>query len=145
MAKKNYYTIEKNKEKIINRKNTNFLDPNLLNKVCYQIRNYPYKIYYPYKDSERNIIYTNDIPQIKLLEIKSYERLTHREIMGALYNMNIENEMFGDIIINNNRYFILIISNIYDALINALNTVGRKQVKLIEADIKLLEKYERKY
>ena len=99
MSKKDYYIIEKNRDKIIKGNITNFLDPSTLNKVISKIKGYEYKIYYPYKDSEKVIIYTKEKPKIKLIEILSNEKLTHREIMGSLYNQNIDSELFGDIII----------------------------------------------
>ena len=94
MSKKDYYNIEKNKDKIIKGNYTNFLDPSTLNKVLSKLKGYEYNIYYPYKECEKVIIYTKEKPKIKLLEIISFEKLTHREIMGSLYNQNIITTIF---------------------------------------------------
>lgn len=145
MSKKDYYIIEKNKDKIANGNYTNFLDQNTLNKVISKLKGYEYNIYYPYKDSEKVILYTKEKPIIKLLEIVSFEKLTHREIMGSLYNQNIDTEMFGDIIIYDNHYYILVMNSIYNIVLNTFNTVGNKHIKLKEVDITTLDNYKRKY
>lgn len=145
MSKKDYYIIEKNRDKIIKGSYTNFLDPSTLNKVIGKLKEHEYKIYYPYKDSEKVILYTNEIPKIKLIEIISFEKLTHREIMGSLYNQNIDTEMFGDIIIYNNHYYILVMNNIYNIILDSFNMIGNKQIKIKEVDITILNNYKRKY
>ena len=103
MSKKDYYIVEKNRDKIIKGSHTNFLDPSTINKVVAGLKGYDYKVYYPYNDCEKAVIYTKEKPIIKLLEITSFEKLTHREIMGSLYNQNIDSEMFGDIVIFDNH------------------------------------------
>lgn len=145
MAKKDYYIIEKNVDKIINLKHTNFLDPSTTKKVCGKLKGYAYKIYYPYKDCDKVIMYTKEKPSIKLLEIISHDKLTHRKIMGSLFNLNINTEMFGDIIIYNNHYYVIILKNIYDVIIKEFNMVGNSHIKLKEVPLNILENYERKY
>lgn len=145
MAKKDYYNILKNVDKIINGNNTNFLDPGIFKKVSTKLKGYDYKKYYPYKDSDKVILYKNVPPKIKLLEIISYEKLTHREIMGSLYNLNISSEMFGDIIIYNNHYYIIVMNSIYGLIIEEFNMIGNKHIKLKEVPLTTLNNYERKY
>ena len=145
MSKKDYYNIEKNRDKIIKGNYTNFLDPSTLNKVKSKLKGYEYKIYYPYKDSEKVIIYTKEKPNIKLLEIVSFEKLTHREIMGSLYNQNIDSEFFVYIIIINNHYYILVMESIYNLILNSFNMIGSIHIKLKEVDINVLDNFKRKY
>ena len=145
MGKKDFYIIEKNVNKIIRGDSTNFLDPSTLKNVCGKLKGYNYNIYYPYNESDKVIIYTNDIPKIRLLEIISYDKLTHREIMGSLYGLNIDSEMFGDIIIWNNHYYIMVMDSIYDLVINDLDMIGNHHIKIKEVDINILDNYERKY
>lgn len=145
MSKKDYYIIEKNINKIIRGSYTNFLDPSTSKKVTEKLKSINYNIYYPYKNSDKIIIYTYEVPKIRLLEIISYEKLTHREIMGSLFGLNIDSEMFGDIIITNNHYYIMVMASIYNLIINDYYTVGRHPVKLKEVDISVLEKYQRQY
>lgn len=145
MSKKDYYIVEKNIDKIIRERNTNFLDPNILKKVMNKLKGYNYNVYYPYKDSEKAIIYVNKIPKIKLIEIISQKKLTHREIMGSLYNLNIDTEMFGDIIITDNHYYILIMNSVYNTLANDFKVIGRNNIKIKETSLEKLRGFTRKY
>ena len=145
MSKKDYYIIEKNINKIYRGESTNFLDPTTLKNVISKLKGINYNIYYPYKDSDKVIIYTDKLPEIKILEIVSYEQLTHREIMGSLFGLNIDSELFGDIIITNNHYYIMIINSIHDLIINNLNMIGKHHIKLKEVALSILDNYQRKY
>ena len=145
MSKKDYYIIEKNINKIYRGESTNFLDPTTLKNVISKLKGIKYNIYYPYKDSDKAIIYTSILPEITLLEILSYDKLTHRSIMGSLFGLNIDSELFGDIIITNNHYYIMIINSIYPLISNNLNMIGNYPIKLKEVSLDILDNYERKY
>ena len=145
MSKKDYYIIEKNINKIYRGEATNFLDPTTLKNVINKLKGINYNVYYPYKDSDKTIIYTNTLPEISLLEIISYDKLTHREIMGSLFGLNIDSELFGDIIITNNHYYIMIIKSMYELIINNFNMVGRHPIKLKEVSLDILDNYQREY
>lgn len=145
MAKKDYYIIEKNVNKIIRGENTNFLDPQTLKNVISKLKGYNYKIYMPYNESEKKILYVKDIPKIRLLEIESYDKLAHRNILGSLMSLNIDNELFGDIIITNGHYYIMIVDSIYDYILNNFTMIGNFHIKLKEVNLDILDNYERKY
>ena len=145
MSKKDYYIIEKNLNKIYRGEPTNFLDPNTYKNIITKLKNIPYHTYYPYQDSDKVIIYSSELPKIRLLEIISYDKLTHREIMGSLFGLNIASELFGDIIITNNHYYIMIIDNIYNLIINEFHQVGNHPIKLKEVPLSILDDYERVY
>ena len=145
MQKKDYYTIEKNISKIIKGEYTNFLDPGIFYKLSLKLKKIPHNIYYPYEDSDKVIIYTDKIPKIRVLEIISYEKLTHREILGSLFGLNIASELFGDIIIDNNKYYVIIMDSIYELVNNYLNTIGKYSIKLKEVPIETIKDYQKKY
>ena len=145
MPKKDYYLLEKNINKILRNEPTNFIDPGTLKKIIPKLKGIKYNIYYPYKDSDKVIIYINNIPRIRFLEIISYNPLSHREILGSLYGLNIDSELFGDIIITNDHYYIMIIDSIYNLVINELNMIGKNKIKLKEVNINILNNYERQY
>lgn len=145
MSKKEYYIIEKNINKILKGEPTNFLDPNIYKQVISKLKGYNYNTYYPYKDSDKVIIYTKETPNIKLLEIISYDKLTHREILGSLFGLNIDSELFGDIIITNNHYYIMIMDSIYNLIIKEYNMVGNHHIKLKEVPLSILNNYTREY
>ena len=145
MQKKNYYNIEKNINKIMNGECTNFLDPSTYYKLSLKLKKIKYNTYYPYENSDKVIIYTDKLPKIRVLEIISYEKLTHREILGSLFGLNITNEMFGDIIINNDKYYIIVIDSIYELVNNYLNTIGKHSIKLKEVAIENIKDYQKQY
>ncbi len=145
MAKKDYYIIEKNVEKVISGKNTDFLDINTFNLVRSKLRNINYEVFYPYKDAEKVIIYVNNMPQVKLLEIITNNKLRHKDIMGSLYGLGIDGGLFGDIIVDNTHYYIIIFASIYDFLMNEFKSVGKYNINLKEVDWEILDSYERKY
>ena len=144
MVKKDY-SIDKNIGKILNKSNTNFLDIKACNMICNKLKEKSYKIYYPFEEAERVIVYNNELPSVKLLEIISYENLTHREIMGSLYATNINYEMFGDIIIYNNHYYFFAMESALDMTKEEFKSVGKKNIKLREVDLSVLDGYKRLY
>ena len=145
MSKKDYYITEKNINRIKRNEPSYFLDPNTYKEVIKKIKKEDYHIYYPYKDSDKVIIYTKELPKIRLLEILSYEKITHREIMGSLFGLQIDSGLFGDIIITNNHYYIMVLEQIYSLIINEYNMVGNKHIKLKEVPLSTLDNYERTY
>ena len=145
MPKKDYYNIEKNVNKIYRGENTNFLDPSTYKNVASKLKNINYNTYYPYNDCDKVIIYTKEEPKIRVLEIISYDKLTHREILGSLFGLNISGDLFGDIIINNNHYYIIVIESIYNLIVNELTTIGNHKVKLKEVSLNTIENYTKKY
>ena len=103
------YFIEKNLNKFKNNSYTFFLDPRELSLVKGKLKKDEYNIYYPYKDSEKVILYKNDIPEVLLYEIKSKVELRHQDILGALFSLNIDKGLFGDILIIDGKYYIYIL------------------------------------
>ena len=145
MQKKDYYIIEKNINKIIKGEYTNFLDPSVFYKLSLKLGKIKYNIYSPYLGSDKVIIYTKELPKVRILEIISYEPLTHREILGSLFGLNITNEMFGDIIIDNDKYYIIVMDSIYELVNSYLNMIGKHSVKLKEVPIETIKDYQKQY
>ena len=139
------YFIQKNLTRLNNNQSTFFLDPKELKQVKEKLKMNEYSIYYPYKDSEKNIIYQNKEPEVLLYEIKVKTKIRHQDILGSLYALNISSELFGDIIIIDNRYFVYIhplVRNYFEA--NFL-TVKNCHIELELLDINFLKDYERSY
>ena len=139
------YKIDKNIEKIINGNSTYFLDSKLQILIKSKLKKSEYKIYLPYKDSEKVIYYVKDKPNVLLYEIKSKNKLLHQEIMGTLFSLGIDPSMYGDILIIDNHYYIYILDIIENYLIIHLDKIKNNTVELIKRDINLLKDYERKY
>ena len=132
-------------EKFIREGYTNFLDLSLFNKVKSRLKGLKYKVYYPYKESEKVIIYRDRKPKIRFLEIVSLEKLRHSDIMGSLYGLNIDGENFGDIVIYGGHYYIMVMNKVYDLVFNGFIMVGNISIKLKEVSNRVLDNYIRNY
>ena len=141
----NVYEVKKNVDKIRRGGYTFFLSPNIYKEISYILSKDEYNLYYPYPDSDKVILYTSNIPKIKLFEIKSYFKLTHREILGSLFGLNISNEVFGDIIIDGDKYYFYVMDEISDFILSNLYMIGNKSIKISEVDINILNNYKKKY
>lgn len=139
------YKISKNVEKILNGSQTNFLDSKLQKEVKSKLNKNDYKIYLPYKESEKVIFYTKDKPNVLLYEIKSKNKLLHQEIMGTFFLLGIDPSCYGDILIIDNHYYIYILDTIEKYLITNLDKIKNNKVELIKKDINLLNDYKREY
>ena len=132
----NSYEVEKNVEKIYNNKETRFLDGRMQSIVKNKVKNKLIKIFYPYKDSEKVIFYVKEEPKVSLLEIISPEELKHQAIMGSIYALGISGEMFGDIIITNNKYYVYVLDEIKEYVMLNLTKIGNT-VYLLKKEIYL--------
>ena len=137
--------LVKNIEKIRQGYSTRFLDYKMQLDLKCKLKKNEYQIYYPYKESEKVIFYNDKKPKVALLEIISKEKLEHREILGTVFSLGLDNEMFGDIIINDDKYYIYVLDEIKDYFINNIIMINKSKVTLEERDLSILEDFERKY
>ena len=139
------YFIQKNLTRFNSIGYTYFLNPSELNNLKSKLKKNEYNIYYPYKDSEKNIVYKNCIPEVILYEIKSKQNLRHQDILGTIYSLNIASDLFGDILIIDNRYYIYILPILRNYFESNFNCIKNSKVDLEEIDINSLYDYEREY
>ncbi|MGM9834903.1 MAG: YlmH/Sll1252 family protein [Bacilli bacterium] len=140
----NYY-IENNIERLLNGNATDFLLPSEAKLVTSKLKSSEYKVYKPYLEADKVILYVNNLPSISLFQIKSKETLRHQDILGALFNQGISNNSFGDIIIDNGKYYFYILSKLDDFINKNLVKIGNKSVSLTKIDIAYLSNYQKKY
>ena len=138
------YTVEKIVEKVLYSNSTNFVEIKYLNRVKKELKNVKYNIYEPFIGATKIILY-NKMPNIKIYEIVSSNDLRHQDILGTLYSLNISDEMFGDVVIWNNRYFIIILSSIDNYIKSNLTSIRNSKVDLIEKDPYYLRDYKQEY
>lgn len=145
MSKNEVYEINKNIEKLLNGGYTNFITPNYLKMISYRLRKDEYNIYYLYDGCDKVILYTNEVPKVRLFEIVSYNELRHSDILGSLFGLNISNEVFGDIVIYDGKYYVYLVDEISDFVKENLNMIGSNYVKLKEVDLDTLNYYKREF
>ena len=139
------YTIEKNITRLNNLKQTYFLDPKELMEAKSKLKKNEYLIYKPYIDSEKNILYRGVEPKVLLYEIICNTPIRHQDILGTMYSLNIASDLFGDILVINNHYYIYILPIVQNYFESNFNKVRNSKIELKEIPLSTLEKYERKY
>ena len=139
------YKIEKNLNRLYRKEATFFLDPKEQLELAKKLKKEPYQIYKPYPDSEKNIFYIKEEPKVILYEIKSKIPLEHREILGTLFSLNITSELFGDIVITNNHYYIYVLESIAPYIKNNLLLIKNSRIELIEVPLETLNEYHKEY
>lgn len=143
--KSDVYKINNAVEKIKTGKNTQFLDGRELKIVTGKLKKNEYNVYYPYKDSEKVMLYTGKIPKVKLFKIYTVENIRHQDILGSLFALNIDSSYFGDIVLFNDYYYVFVSEDLALYIKDNLKMVGNKKVSLEEVDLSVLGNYERKY
>lgn len=139
------YKINNAVEKIKTGKNTQFLDGRELKIVTGKLKKNEYNVYYPYKDSEKVMLYTGKVPKVKLFKIYTVENIRHQDILGSLFALNIDSSYFGDIVLYNDYYYVFVSEDLALYIKDNLKMVGNKKVSLEEVNLSVLDNYERKY
>ena len=143
--KSDIYKINNAVEKIKSGNNTLFLDQREYKLVTSKLKKHEYKVYYPYKDSEKVMLYTGNMPIVKLFKINTAEKIRHQDILGSLFALNIDPSFVGDIVLYNDDYYVYIENNLSTYIKDNLNIIGNKKVVLEEVSLDVLKDYERKY
>lgn len=145
--RENVYEVEKNVEKLLRGKSTGFLTRRICLDVQRKIKRIDLEFFSPFEEAEKVILYVRDIPMVRLFKILCYkdDELKHSAIMGSLFALNITSEMFGDIVKWNGDFYVYLLSDISDLVVNELRTIGNISVSLVEVDRNLLNDFERKY
>ena len=139
------YTIQKNLNRLNNYQPTFFLDPKEQNELKRKLKKDEYKVFKPFNDSEKVIFYIDEEPEVILYEIKSKQELRHQDILGTMYSLNISPEMFGDIILYDDRYFIYVLKLFQNYFEMNFTKVRNSSIELVQLDLNYLIDYKRSY
>ena len=120
------YNIKKHLDKLKRGASTGFLDPLEYKLITSKLKKDEYKVFSTYEESDKKILYKNEIPKVKLYKINSYEKLIHQEIMGTLYSLSLDKNIFGDIIIDGENYYFYILEKMSTFIENNLFMIGNK-------------------
>ena len=136
------YLVEKMINKLYQEGYTFFLNPKELTDVTNHLKKNSYLIHRPYPDCEKSIVYQNSIPEIILYEIDSPIKLRHQDILGTLFSLQIDEHLFGDIIIWNNKYYFYTFKYMNTYFEMELKKIKNANISLIERDIDILLNYK---
>ena len=84
-----------------------------------------------------------EIVLVKITYAKPFDKLTHRDILGALMSLGVKRELFGDIYEYQDVFYVAMDLKIYDYVKNNLNLIKRSKVKLSVSDenIEIIHQY----
>ncbi len=138
--------IKNSVEKLKAGKSTFFLDPReqKLIERHFKMNERTYQCFSIYEGCDKVIFYRNVIPEVTLLKIVSHSPLEHRSILGFLFTLGIDSHMFGDIVVGENSY-VVVLSSIADLIRYQLKRIGHENVHIEPVDLDLLEGYQKKY
>ena len=145
--KKNVYEIEKNVEKLLRGNCTGFLTNVTRLEVMSHLRNKDVHIFKPFEEAEKVILYKNDYPMVRLFRINCYkdDSLQHSSIMGSLFGLNITSEMFGDIVKYKDNFYVYLLDDICELVLDNFRMVGNINISLEEVDSNYLSDFKREY
>lgn len=139
------FYLENQVEKVLRYEASSFLNPidtrYVINKVKKRLN---YSVFKLYDEAEKLIVYTNNL-DITLYEIITNTKITHQEILGTLFSHNLEQDSFGDIIIDNDKYYIVVLNKIKKYIESNFNSIGNKKIKLVKRDLNIVSNYKNKY
>ena len=139
------YEIQKNVTRLDNGQPTFFLDPSEAKEVKRKFGKNKLNVFSPNRDSEKIIYYLDREPEVLLYEIKCSNELRHQDILGTMYSLNISKEMYGDIILNDGRYFIYILKLFQNYFEMNFTKVRNRKIELVELELDYLKDYKRAY
>lgn len=138
------YNIKKIIDKLKRGESTGFLDPLEYKLVISKLKKDEYNIYSVYPDTDKKILYTDNIPDVRLYKINTVENLRHQDIMGSLYSLNLDSSIFGDIVITNDSYYFYVLGKMASYVENNIYTIGNKYVTLEEVSLDILNDYQKR-
>lgn len=139
------YSIKRFLDKLNRGEATGFLDPLEYKIITSKLKKTQYQIYNVYPDADRKILYVNSVPSVKLFKVNVSGKLRHQDIMGALYSLNLDKNVFGDIIIDEDNYFFYVLDNMSFYVKNNLFMIGNSSITLEEVSLNVFNNYNRKY
>lgn len=139
------YLVEKNLTRFKNLGYTYFLNPSELKQVCSKMKKNEYSIYSPYPESDKCIIYKKEIPEVLLYEIKSKIPIRHQDILGTMYSLNIASDLFGDVIIYNNHYYVYILPILQNYFETNFTMIRNSHIEINNIPLSSLDDYYKEY
>ena len=132
------YNIKKNIDRLKRGEPTFFLEPNEVKEVSKYFKKDEFNIFKPFEEAEKVILYRDKLPKVVLFKIVTKEAFRHQDILGSISSINIEKEVFGDIIIDDNNYYFYLLESMKDYFLTNFNKIKNNYIELEEIDINSL-------
>lgn len=141
----NNYNIEKIIDSLYNKGYTNFLTQKDLMLVKGKLNKNEYKIYEPFSDCSKVILYKKNIPDIKLYKILSDGDLRHQDILGTIFSLGLKEDTFGDITKYQDYFYIFLLPHLVDYFKYNLTSIKNNKITLVEENISLSNSFKQEY
>lgn len=143
--KSNNYNIEKIIDSLYNKGYTNFLTGKDLMQVKSKLSKNEYKIYEPFEECSKVILYKKTIPDIKLYKIVSKVELRHQDILGTIFSLGLKEDTFGDITKYQDSFYIFLLPHLVDYFKYNLVEIKNNKIELVEEDITITDNFKQEY
>lgn len=121
---------------------TNFLNSEKL-KIATQYLNYkkiPYSIFEPYPFLEKKIIYFGKYDNFVTIYKIIVSNVNHQQILGTLFSLGLEEDLIGDIFVENGYFYYTNLTKMNSFLENNLVMIKNKPIILTKVDNIILNK-----
>ena len=142
--KTNIFNTEKVIESIYNHGSSNFITQKELMSIKNKTNKNEFQIYEPYPECTKVILYKKTLPDIRLLEIKSHN-LRHQDIMGAIFSLGLKEDTFGNIVKQDNSFYIFVLPHLVDYIIYNLPEIKNEKVDIKEVDLSISNTFKQEY
>ena len=104
-----------------------------------------YKIYEPFEECSKVILYKKTIPDIKLYKIVSKVELRHQDILGTIFSLGLKEDTFGDITKYQDSFYIFLLPHLVDYFKYNLVEIKNNKIELVEEDITITDNFKQEY
>lgn len=143
--KTNIYNTEKIIGMLNNRGYTNFLTKKEEIETKKHLNKNEYKIYEPYNECSKVILYKKEIPDIKLYKINTKGEIRHQEVLGTIFSLGLKEDTFGDIVKYKDTFYIFIMPIIEEYLKYNLTEIKNNPVVLEEVPLEERDNFIQEY
>ena len=139
------YNIKKNIDRLNRGEPTFFLEPNEVKEINKYFKKDEFNIFKLFEEAEKLILYKDIPPKVVLFKIITKDSLRHQDILGSIFSLNIDKEVFGDIIVDDNNYYFYLLESMKDYFLTNFNKIKNTYIELEEIDEGTLKDYKRKF
>ena len=139
------YNIKKNIDRLNRNEPTFFLEPTEVKEISKHFKKDEFNIFKPFNEAEKVILYKDKLPKVVLFKIITKDSLRHQDILGSIFSLNIDKEIFGDIIVDDNNYYFYLLDYMKDYFLTNFNKIKNNYIELEEININTLKDYKRKF
>ena len=102
-------------------------------------------LYEIYEDCNKVILYKKDLPELILFQIDSKVHLRHQDVLGSLYALGIDDDLFSDVIHYQGIFYFYAIKSISEFIKYNLTMIGNNPVTLLESNLNIKEVFKQEY